>query len=74
MNNSQDANDELKLSTLHTQVIQHWLQDLGHDPSLDSLARGTIKGYVAVCRVLKIPDAQIRRDLLAAVNATLPAE
>ena len=70
----QDAEDELKLSALHAQVIQHWLQDLRHDPSLDSMARGAINGHVAVCRALKIPDAQIRRDLLLAVNATLPAE
>lgn len=69
-----DAEDELKLSALHAQVIQHWLQNLGHDPALDSLARGAINGHVAVCRALKIPNAQIRRDLLAAVNAVLPAE
>lgn len=72
-----DAEDELKLSALHTQIIQHWLQelqDLGHDPTLDSMARGAINGHVAVCRALKIPDAQIRRDLLAAVSAALPAE
>ena len=34
----------------------------------------TINGRVAVCRALKIPDAQIRRDLLVAVSAVLPAE
>jgi hypothetical protein len=71
---SQDAEDELKLSALHAQVIQHWLQGLQHDPTLDSMARGAINGHVAVCRALKIPDAQIRRELLAAVNATLPTE
>lgn len=71
---NKDAEDELKLSALHAQVIQHWLQDLQHDPAVDSLARGTISGHVAVCRALKFPDAQIRRDLLAAVNAVLPTE
>jgi len=71
---NRDAEDELKLSALHAQVIQRWLQTLGHDPALDSLARGAINGHVAVCRALKIPDAQIRRDLLAAVSAALPAE
>lgn len=69
----QDAEDELKLSSLHAQAIQHWLQDLGHDPTLESMARGAINGHVAVCRALKIPDAQIRRGLLVAVNAVLPA-
>ena len=70
----QDAEDELKLSALHAQVLQHWLRDLRHDPALDSLARGAINGHVAVCRALKIPDKQIRQDLLAAVNAALPVE
>lgn len=71
---AQDTEDELKLSALHTQIIQRWLQDLGHDPTLDSMARGVINGHVAVCRALKIPDAKIRQDLLTAVNASLPAE
>lgn len=74
MPSSQDAEDELKLSALHAQVIQHWLQNLQHDPTLDSMARGAINGHVAVCRALKIPDAQIRRDLLAALNTVLPTE
>jgi len=74
MADQDDAKDELKLSALHTQVVMHWLQGLGHDPSLESLSRGAIIGHVAVCRALKIPDAQIRSDLLAAVSAVLPAE
>lgn len=74
MPNHDDAEDELKLSALHAQVIQHWLQTLQHDPALSSLAGGTINGHVAVCRAMKIPDAVIRRELLAAVNTTLPAD
>ncbi len=71
---SQDAKDELKLSALHAKVVEHWLQDLRHDPALDSMARAAINGHVAVCRALKIPDTEIRRGLLAAVHTTLPTE
>ena len=42
MPNPQDADDALKLAALHTQIVMQWIKDLGHDPSVDSLAIGAI--------------------------------
>jgi hypothetical protein len=72
MPNPQDADDALKLAALHTQIVMQWIKDLGHDPSVDSLAIGAIHGHIALCRVLRLTDVEIRRGLLAALNQALP--
>jgi len=69
---TQDEIDAFKLTVLHTEIVRQWLGDLGHDPRLDSLAEGAINGHVAVCRAMKIPDAEIRRGIIAALDAVIP--
>ena len=72
MPDPQDADDELKLAALHTQIVMEWIKDLGHDPTVDSLAFGAMAGHVALCRVLRLTDGEIRRSLRAALDRVLP--